>query len=30
MMTTDVKGAYKFDNLEAGNANVLASADGIP
>jgi ribosomal protein S28E/S33 len=30
VMTTDVKGAYKFDNLQAGNANVLASATGMP
>jgi ribosomal protein S28E/S33 len=30
VMTTDVKGAYKFDNLQAGNANVLASAAGMP
>jgi ribosomal protein S28E/S33 len=30
VMTTDVKGAYKFDNLQAGNANVLASAPGMP
>ena len=30
VMTTDVKGAYKFDSLEAGNANVVASADGMP
>jgi hypothetical protein len=29
-MATDVKGAYKFDNLEVGNANVLASAEGMP
>jgi hypothetical protein len=29
-MTTDAKGAYKFDNLEVGNANVLASAEGMP
>jgi len=30
VVTTDVKGAYKFDNLQAGNANVLASATGMP
>src|SRR5688572_2447270 len=29
-MTTDVKGAYKFDNLAAGNANVSASAPQFP
>ena len=29
-MTTDVKGAYKFENLEAGNANVSASAYEFP
>jgi hypothetical protein len=30
VMTTDLRGAYKFDNLEVGNANVLASAEGMP
>jgi hypothetical protein len=30
VMTTDVKGAYKFDNLAAGNANVSASAPQFP
>ena len=30
VMTTDVKGAYKFDNLTAGNANVRASAPQFP
>jgi hypothetical protein len=30
VMTTDVKGAYKFDNLAAGNANVSASANQFP
>jgi ribosomal protein S28E/S33 len=28
--TTDVKGAYKFEHLQAGNANVLASAAEMP
>jgi hypothetical protein len=30
VMTTDVKGAYKFDNLAAGNANISASANQFP
>jgi ribosomal protein S28E/S33 len=30
VMTTDVKGAYKFDNIAAGNANVSASAPQFP
>ena len=28
--TTDVKGAYKFDNIAAGNANVSATAPQFP
>jgi hypothetical protein len=28
--TTDAKGAYKFENVSAGNANVQASRDGFP
>ena len=30
VMTTDVKGTYKFDNIAAGNANVSASAPQFP
>jgi hypothetical protein len=30
VMTTDVKGTYKFDNIAAGNANVSASAPRFP
>jgi hypothetical protein len=30
VMTTDTKGAYKFENLAAGNANVSASAPDMP
>jgi ribosomal protein S28E/S33 len=30
VMTTDVKGEYRFDNIAAGNANVSASAPQFP
>jgi hypothetical protein len=30
LMTTDTKGAYRFDNLTVGNANVSASANEFP
>jgi len=30
LVTTDTKGAYKFDTLTAGNANVSASANDMP
>jgi hypothetical protein len=30
LMTTDGKGAYRFDNVSVGNANISASAPGFP